>query len=193
MYSQLLKLDTGYLDVYLIYQPYGDIHGSWRAKEELYETGKIKSLGVSNFHPDRVMDLMVNNKVKPVINQIETHVFYQREKYNKFLKENYIVHESWAPYAEGKNDFFTNEVLAQIGEKYGKSVAQVVLRWMIQRDVVVIPKSVTKSRIIENFNVFDFELTLEDMETIKTLDTKQSLFFSHRVPKIIKWFSTMIQ
>lgn len=186
------KLGLDYIDLYLIHQPYGDVHGSWRAMEELYEEGKIKALGVSNFHPDRVMDLIVNNEVKPVINQIETHVFYQREEDHEFLNEFGIVHESWAPYAEGRNDFFTNEVLASIGKKYNKSVAQVALRWMIQKDVVVIPKSVSESRIKENFEVFDFELSEEDMEAIKTLDSKKSLFFSHRDPKIIEWFSTMV-
>ncbi|MBL4561603.1 MAG: aldo/keto reductase [Labilibaculum sp.] len=191
--TSLSKLGLDYLDLYLIHQPYGDVHGSWRAMEEYYEAGKIKALGVSNFHPDRVMDLMVNNKVKPVINQIETHVFYQREEDNKFLKENDIVHESWAPYAEGRNDFFTNPILAEIGKKYGKSVAQVALKWMIQKDVVVIPKSVTRERIIENINVFDFELSQEDMKIIETLDKKESSFFSHRDPEIIKWFSTMIK
>ncbi|GLU45140.1 aldo/keto reductase [Allomuricauda sp. NBRC 101325] len=190
--TSLKKLGLAYLDLYLIHQPYGDVHGSWRAMEEYYEAGLIRALGVSNFHPDRVMDLMVNNKVKPVINQIETHVFYQREEDHQFLSDYDIVHESWAPYAEGRNDFFGNEILKNIGEKYGKSVAQVALRWMIQRDVVVIPKSVTKARIIENFDVFDFELSAEDMEAIKQLDTKESLFFSHRDPKIIEWFSTMI-
>lgn len=189
----LSKLDLEYIDLYLIHQPYGDVHGSWRAMEKYYEKGKIKAIGVSNFHPDRVMDLIVNNKVKPVINQIETHVFYQREEDNKFLKENDIVQESWAPYAEGRNDFFTNPILAEIGKKYGKSVAQVALKWMIQKDVVVIPKSVTRERIIENINVFDFELSQEDMKVIETLDKKESSFFSHRDPEIIKWFSTMIK
>lgn len=190
--TSLHKLATGYIDLYLIHQPYGDVHGSWRAMEEAYESGKIKALGVSNFHPDRVMDLMVNNKVKPVINQIETHVFYQRIQDHDFLKSNDIIHESWAPFAEGRNDFFTNEVLAEIGTKYNKSVAQVTLRWMIQRDVVVIPKSVSDNRIKENIDVFDFELTTDEMVAIQNLDTDESLFFSHRDPAIIKWFSTMI-
>ncbi len=186
------KLGLDYIDLYLIHQPYGDVHGSWRAMEELYQEGKIKAIGVSNFHPDRVMDLMVNNKVKPVINQIETHVFYQREDDHQFLEEHDIIHESWAPYAEGRNDFFTNELLKNIGDKYNKSVAQIALRWMIQRGIVVIPKSVNESRIKENIDVFDFELSSADMLAITKLDTKESLFFSHRDPKIIEWFSTMI-
>jgi 2,5-diketo-D-gluconate reductase A len=191
--TSMNKLQLDYLDLYLIHQPYGDVHGSWRALEELYEQGKIKAIGVSNFHPDRVMDLMVNNKVKPALNQIETHPFYQRHEDHKFLEENEIVQESWAPFAEGKNNFFKNELLQKIGNNHNKSVAQVTLRWMIQRGVVVIPKSVHKQRIAENFDVFDFELTQEEIDSIRSLDTKESQFFSHRDPEIIKWFSTMIK
>ncbi|MDT0678692.1 aldo/keto reductase [Autumnicola musiva] len=191
--GSLEKLQLDYLDLYLIHQPYGDVHGSWRAMEEYYQAGKIKAIGVSNFHPDRVMDIIVNNKVKPAVNQIETHVFNQRQEDHEFLEENGIVHESWAPYAEGKNDFFTNEVLAGIGKKYNKSVAQVALRWMIQRNIVVIPKSVHENRIKENIDVFDFELSQEDMNAIKKLDTNESLFFSHRDPEVIKWFSTRVK
>lgn len=191
--TSLNKLQLDYLDLYLIHQPYGDVHGSWRAMEEAYEQGKIKAIGVSNFHPDRVMDLIVNNKIVPAINQIETHPFYQRNEDQNFLQENGVQIESWAPFAEGKNDLFKNEQLAIIGKKYNKSIAQVVLRWLIQRGVVVIPKTVTKERMIENINVFDFELSQEEMTTIQTMDTKESLFFSHRDPAIIKWFSTRIQ
>jgi diketogulonate reductase-like aldo/keto reductase len=160
--------------------------------EEYYEEGKIKAIGVSNFQPDRVMDIIVNHTVKPAVNQIETHVFHQREEDHAFMKENGIIHESWAPFAEGKKDFFSNKILTDIGENYGKSVAQVALRWMIQRDVVVIPKSVNEERIKENFDVFDFELSQEDMNVIKSLDTKETLFFSHRDPETIKWFASMI-
>lgn len=191
--TSLNKLQLDYLDLYLIHQPYGDVHGSWRAMEEAYKQGKIKAIGVSNFHPDRVMDLIVNNKIVPAINQIETHPFYQRNEDQNFLQENGVQIESWAPFAEGKNDLFKNEQLAIIGKKYNKSIAQVVLRWLIQRGVVVIPKTVTKERMIENINVFDFELSQEEMTTIQTMDTKESLFFSHRDPAIIKWFSTRIQ
>jgi diketogulonate reductase-like aldo/keto reductase len=190
--TSMNKLQLDYLDLYLIHQPYGDIHGSWRALEELYKEGKIRAIGVSNFHPDRVMDLIVNNEIVPAVNQIETHPFYQRTEDQKFLKENGVQIESWASFAEGRNDLFSNEILATIGKKYNKSVAQVILRWLVQREVVVIPKSVRKERLIENIEVFNFELSQEDMNTIALLDTKESLFFSHRDPAIIKWFSTMI-
>lgn len=191
--TSLNKLQLDYLDLYLIHQPYGDVHGSWRAMEEAYQKGKIKAIGVSNFHPDRVMDLIVNNKIVPAVNQIETHPFYQRNEDQNFLQENGVQIESWAPFAEGRNDLFKNEQLAIIGEKYNKSIAQVVLRWLIQRGVVVIPKTVTKERMSENIDVFDFELSQSEMSVIKSLDTKESLFFSHRDPAMIKWFSTMIQ
>lgn len=190
--TSINKLQLDYLDLYLIHQPYGDVHGSWRAMEELYKAGKIKAIGVSNFHPDRVMDLIVNNNVVPAVNQIETHPFYQRIEDQTFLIENGVQIESWAPFAEGRNNLFQNELLTTIGKKYNKSVAQVTLRWLIQRGVVVIPKSVRKERIAENFNVFDFELNEEDINTIGMLDTKESLFFSHRDPEIIKWFASMI-
>jgi len=185
--ESLNKLGLDYLDLYLIHQPYGDVHGSWRAMEELYESGKIRAIGVSNFQPDRVMDLIVFNKVGPAVNQIETHPFNQQIEAQQFLKENNVQQESWGPFAEGKNGLFTNELLGGIGKKYNKSIAQVVLRWMIQRGIVVIPKSVTKERIVQNFNVFDFELGQDDMEQIKTLDKNQSAFFDHRDPAIVKW------
>lgn len=184
------KLQLGYLDLYLIHQPYGDIHGSWRAMEELYKAGKIKAIGISNFHPDRVVDLMAFNEIVPAVNQIETHPFHQQIETQKFLSENNIQIQSWASFAEGKNDLFKNELLASIGKKYNKSVAQVVLRWLIQRGVAVIPKSVNKGRMIENIDVFDFELTADDMHTIQSLDTKESLFFSHRDPEIVKWLTS---
>jgi diketogulonate reductase-like aldo/keto reductase len=188
--DSLNKLGLDYLDLYLIHQPYGDVHGSWRAMEELYESGKIRAIGISNFQPDRVMDMIVFNKIVPAINQIETHPFHQQIETQEFLKENKVQQESWGPFAEGKNNLFSNELLAAIGKKYNKSIAQVVLRWMIQRDVVVIPKSVTKERIVQNFDVFDFELAENDMEQIKTLDEKQSAFFDHRDPAIVKWLGT---
>lgn len=178
-----------YLDLYLIHQPFGDIYGSWRAMEELYKDRTIKAIGVSNLHLDRVIDLIVNNEVVPAVNQIETHPFYQRHEDHHFLNGNDVQHESWAPFVEDKNDTFNNELLVSIGEKYDKSVAQVVLRWLIQRGVLVIPKSVHKERMIENFDVFDFELSDEDMKSIKSLDANKSHFFNHRDPEIIKWFA----
>lgn len=186
----LNKLQLDYLDLYLIHQPYGDIHGSWRAMEELYKEGKIRAIGISNFHPDRVVDLMAFNEIVPAVNQIETHPFHQQIETQKFLAENNIQIQSWASFAEGKNDVFNNELLASIGKKYNKSVAQVVLRWLTQRDIAVIPKSVNRGRMIENIDIFDFELTAEDMATIQSLDTKESLFFSHRDPEIVKWLTS---
>lgn len=188
--KSLERLQLDYLDLYLIHQPFGDVHGSWRAMEELYREGKIKAIGVSNFHPDRLIDLILHNEVIPAVNQVETHPFHQQIESAQFMKENHVQIQSWGPFAEGKNDIFVNEVLVSIAEKHNKSVAQVILRWLTQREVVVIPKSVRKERIIENFNIFDFELNQEDMETISTLDTKQSLFFSHRDPEMVKWIGT---
>src|SRR4051812_40045369 len=185
--KSLKKLGLDYLDLYLIHQPFGDVYGSWRAMEELYGDGRIKAIGVSNFYPDRIMDLIVHNKVVPAVNQIETHPFQQQIETQKFLQEQGVQIQSWGPFAEGKNNLFENNELKGIGEKYNKSIAQVVLRWLIQRNIVVIPKSVRKERIIENFNVFDFELTTEDMETIATLDTGASLFLDHRNPETVKW------
>jgi diketogulonate reductase-like aldo/keto reductase len=158
--------------------------------EELYREGRIKAIGVSNFQPDRVMDLILHNKVVPAVNQIETHPFCQQIETQKFLQENNIQIESWGPFAEGKNDIFKNELLLSIAGKYKKSIAQVILRWLTQRKVVAIPKSVRKERIEENFNIFDFELSAEDMDAIVTLDTKKSLFFDHRDPAMVKWLAT---
>jgi 2,5-diketo-D-gluconate reductase A len=188
--KSLKRLQLDYLNLYLIHQPYGDIYGSWRAMEELYRDGKIKAIGVSNFQMDRLVDLIIHNEVVPAINQVETHPFCQQIESAKLMKENHVQIESWAPFAEGRNNMFQNEILVSIAEKYNKSVAQVILRWLTQREVVVIPKSVRKERIIENFNIFDFELSQEDMERIATLDTKQSLFFSHNDPEIVKWIGT---
>lgn len=178
-----------YLDLYLLHQPVSDVYGSWRALEELYKEGKIKAIGVSNFHPDRLVDLISFNEIPPALNQIETNVFHQRWEDHNVMDEFDVQHESWAPFAEGKNDFFNNDLLSEIGKKYGKSVAQVTLRWMIQRNIVVIPKSVTPSRIKQNFDVFDFELSQEDMNTIKQLDTKTSMLFEHRDPKMVEWLA----
>jgi len=188
--KSLKNLQSEYLDLYLIHQPYGDVHGSWRAMEELYREGKIRAIGVSNFQPDRLMDLIVFNKVVPAVNQIETHPFNQQIETAGFLKANGVQIESWGPFAEGRNNLFQNEVLVSLAAKCKRSIAQIVLRWLIQRGVVVIPKSVRKERMTENFNVFDFELGSEDMNLIGSLDTKKSLFFDHRDPEIIKWFAS---
>jgi 2,5-diketo-D-gluconate reductase A len=185
--KSLQKLQLDYLDLYLIHQPFGDVYGSWRAMEELYQEGRTRAIGVSNFYPDKLIDLIVHNKVVPAVNQIETHPFNQQIETQKFLQENGVQIQSWGPFAEGKNNMFSNELLTSIATKYKKSVAQVILRWLTQRGVVVIPKSVRKERIEENFNVFDFELSSEDMDAIATLDTKQSLFIDHRNPETVKW------
>jgi diketogulonate reductase-like aldo/keto reductase len=185
----LSKLQLDYLDLFLIHQPYGDVHGAWRAMEELYSEGKIKAIGLSNFYPDRVMDMIVFNKVVPAVNQIETHPFNQQIETQAFLKENNIQLESWGPFAEGRNNIFQNERLVSIAQKHGKTVAQVVLRWLTQRGIVAIPKSVHKERMAENLNIFDFELGAEDMILIASLDMKKSSFFDHRDPKIVKWLS----
>ncbi len=183
------KLGLDYLDLYLIHQPYGDVHGAWRAMEELYKAGRIKAIGVSNFTPDRLMDFIVQHEVKPAVNQVETHPFHQQVAEQQFMVDNGVQIEAWGPFAEGKNDLFHNEQLSSIAGRYQKSVAQVVLRWLTQRGVVAIPKSVKPERMAENFNSLDFELSPEDMDAIKTLDTKASLFFDHRDPNMVKWIS----
>ncbi len=188
--KSLKKLQLEYLDLYLIHQPYNDVHGSWRAMEELYQDGRIRAIGVSNFQPDRLMDLIVFNKIIPAVNQIETHPFHQQIDTQKFLQENGVQHQSWGPFAEGKNNIFQNELLASIGKKYKKSIAQVILRWLTQRGIVAIPKSVRKDRIEENFNIFDFQLSDEDMQLIQTLDQRVSAFFDHRDPAVIKWLAS---
>ena len=187
--TSLKKLDLEYIDLYLIHQPFNNVYGAWRAMTELYKEGKIKAIGVSNFYPDRLVDFIMNNEVVPAVNQVETHPFNQQVKANEIMKEYGVQIESWGPFAEGKNGIFTNEILSEIGKKYNKSVAQVILRWLIQRDVVVIPKSVRKERIEENFNVFDFELNSEDMGKISELDKKESLFLKHDDVEIVKWLN----
>ncbi|MGE6576528.1 aldo/keto reductase [Paenibacillus xylanexedens] len=189
--KSLSKLQLDYLDMYLIHMPFGDYYGAWRAMEELYREGKIRAIGVSNFLPDRLMDLIVHNEVVPVINQIETHPFQQQVDSAVFMKEQGIQHQSWSPFAEGRNNLFSNEVLVSIAEKHNKSVAQVVLRWLVQRDVVVIPKSVRKERLIENFDIFDFVLRPEEIATISTLDTKESLFMKIDNPEVAKMLGNM--
>lgn len=185
----LEKLQLDYLDLYLIHQPYGDVFGSWRAMQELYHKGKIRAIGVANFHPDRVMDLIINSGFTPAVNQVETHPFHQQVATQEFLQENNVQIQSWGPFAEGKNNIFHNEVLSGIGKKYNKTVAQVILRWLAQRNVIAIPKSVRKERMTENFNIFDFELSSQDMKAIEALDTSASLFFDHRDPAMVKWIS----
>jgi len=187
--NSLKKLQLDYLDLYLIHQPFGDVYGEWRAMQELYKEGKVRAIGVSNFHPDRLMDLIVHNEIVPAVNQIETHPFHQQIEAQKFLQENNVQIESWGPFAEGKNNIFHNELLLSIAKEHNKSVAQVILRWLTQRGVVAIPKSVRKERMEENFNSLDFQLSAEEMEIIKTLDTNASLFFDHRDPAMVKWLA----
>jgi 2,5-diketo-D-gluconate reductase A len=184
--KSLARLQLDYLDLYLIHQPYGDVYGAWRAMEELYRAGRTRAIGVSNFPSDRLMDLIVHNTVVPAVNQIETHPFCQQIETQEFLLENHVQIESWGPFAEGKNDIFENELLLAIAGNHHKTVAQVILRWLIQRNVVAIPKSVRKERILENFSVFDFELSQGEMAGISTLDTKSSLFLDHRDPATVK-------
>lgn len=185
--NSLKRLDLDYLDLYLMHQPYGDVYGEWRAMQDLYKEGRIRAIGISNFYPDRVIDLILHNEIIPAVNQIETHPFHQQTDEQKFLQENDVQIESWGPFAEGRNNIFQNELLLTIGKKYNKSIAQVILRWLTQRGVVAIPKSVRKERMEENFNIFDFGLSVEDMEAIKTLDTRTSSFFDHRDPAMVKW------
>jgi 2,5-diketo-D-gluconate reductase A len=187
------RLQLDHLDLFLIHQPYGDVYGAWRAMEELYREGRIRAIGVSNFHPDRVMDFIVHHETPPAVNQIETHPFHQQVETQKFLTENNIQIESWGPFAEGKNDIFRNQVLSAIAAKHGKTVAQVILRWLTQRGVVVIPKSVRRERMEENFDIFDFDLDASDMDSIATLDTGESLFFDHRDPAMVKFLSEAVR
>lgn len=182
----LQRLGLEYLDLYLIHQPFGDVYGAWRAMEELYREGRVRAIGVSNFQPDRIMDLIVHNQVVPAVNQIECHPFNQQIETQQFLQDNKVRIESWGPFAEGRNNIFGNEVLRSIAGKYQKTVAQVIVRWLTQRGVVAIPKSVRPERIAENFTIFDFDLNPEDMAAIATLDTKTSSFFDHRDPNVVK-------
>ncbi|MDO7886932.1 aldo/keto reductase [Hymenobacter sp. CA2-7] len=189
--TSLQKLGLDYLDLYLIHQPFGDVHGAWRAMEELYKAGRIKAIGVSNFSPDRLMDFLVQHEVKPAVNQVETHPFHQQVAEQQFMVDNGVQIEAWGPFAEGKNDIFTNELLQGIARKYQKTVAQVILRWLTQRGVVAIPKSVRPERMAENFAIFDFEVSPEDLQAIATLDTKASVFFDGRDPNMVKWIGEM--
>ena len=185
--NSLKRLQLDYIDLYLIHQPFGDVYGEWRAMEELYQQGKVRAIGVSNFPPDRIMDLMIHNKITPAVNQIEVNPFQQQINTQKFLQDNSVQVEAWAPFAEGKNNIFQNELLLSIAAKHKKSVAQVILRWVVLRGIIALAKSTRKERMLENINVFDFELSAEDMAAITTLDTKTSSFFDHRDPTMVKW------
>ncbi|MGA6119141.1 aldo/keto reductase [Sphingobacterium anhuiense] len=184
--KSLKRLQLDYLDLYLIHQPYGDIYGSWRAMEELYKEGRIRAIGVSNFYPDRLMDLIVHNDIVPAVNQIENHPFFQQQEAQAFLKIQGVHLQAWSQFAQDST-IFNNELLKSIADKYQKSVAQLILRWLVQRGISVIPKSIKKERIAENFNIFDFEISAEDMETIKTLDTGKTTIFDHHDPAKVKF------
>ncbi|MGL4370924.1 MAG: aldo/keto reductase [Spirochaetota bacterium] len=189
-YNSLARLQLDYLDLYLIHQPYGDVYGEWRAMEELYKQGKVRAIGVSNFHPDRLTDLMIHNDIKPAVNQMEVNPFNQQKETQKFLNGKEVRLEAWAPFAEGKNDIFKNDLLISIARKYNKSAAQVILRWLTQREIIVVSKSVRRERITENFNIFDFELSPEDINAITAMDTGTSSFFDHRDPEMAEWLGT---
>jgi 2,5-diketo-D-gluconate reductase A len=186
----LNKLQTDYLDLYLIHQPYGDVYGAWRAMEELHLAGKIKAIGVSNFYSDRIVDFVLHNEITPAVNQIETHPFHQQVEAQKILQERHVQIEAWGPFAEGKNNLFQNQVLRSIADKHGRSIAQIVLHWLTQRGIVAIPKSVRRERMAENLNIFDFELDAEDNKAIAALDQKASSFFDHRDPEKVQWLGT---
>ena len=188
--NSLKRLQLDYIDLYLIHQPFGDVYGEWRAMEDLHRQGKIRAIGVSNFQPDHIMDLMIHNQITPAVNQIEVNPFQQQIETQKFLQDNSIQVEAWAPFAEGKNNIFQNEILLTIATKHHKSPAQVILRWLVQRGIIALAKSTRQARMIENISVFDFELSADDMVAITTLDAKTSSFFDHRDPAMVKWLGT---
>lgn len=191
--ESLKKLQTDYIDLMLLHQPFGDYYGAWRALEDLYTEGKLKAIGISNFYPDRMIDLASFSRIKPMVNQVETHPHNQQIEAQKWMQKYGCQIEAWAPFGEGRGGLFTNETIAEIGKKYNKSVAQVILRWELQRGIVVIPKSVHIERMEQNFNVFDFELSDEDMAVMASLDKKQSSFFSHQDPNMVEWFVKMVE
>ena len=191
--ESMRKLKTDYIDLMLLHQPFSDYYGAWHALEDLYEEGKLRAIGVSNFYPDRLVDICSFTRIKPMVNQVETHPLNQQIEAKQWMDKYGVQIEAWAPFGEGRGGLFQNEVLAAIGAKYGKSTAQVMLRWHIQRGVVVIPKSTHYERMVENFNVFDFTLTDEDMSAIAALDKKQSSFFSHYDPNMVEWFAKMVE
>jgi 2,5-diketo-D-gluconate reductase A len=185
--NSLKRLGLDYVDLYLMHQPYGDYYSQWRAMQDLHREGLSRSIGVSNFHPDRLMDLITHNDITPAVNQIETHPFHQRQADQEFMRGHGVQHESWGPFAEGKNNLFSDPILTSIATAHGKSVAQVVLRWLVQRNVVVIPKSVRPERMAENLDVFNFELSSEELALIAAMDTEASLFFDHRDPQMVSF------
>lgn len=187
--KSLRRLQLEYLDLYLIHQPYGDVHGAWRAMEDAYRAGKLRAIGVSNFHPDRLMDIIAFNEVAPAVNQVEVNPFLQQAEAVAFMTEQGVQPEAWAPFAEGRNNLFQNTELRAIAERHGKTVGQVVLRWLVQRGIVALAKTVRPERMAENIAVFDFALSDDDMAAITTLETGRSSFFSHRDPDIVKWLS----
>ncbi len=187
------KLKTDYIDLVLLHQPFADYYGAWRALEDLYEEGKIRAIGISNFYPDRMVDICAFSRIRPMVNQVETHPFNQQIEAQKWMEKYGVQIEAWAPLAECRNGLLQNPVLAEIGKKCGKTVAQVILRWELQRGIVIIPKSTHIERMEENFNIFDFALTDEDMKKIADLDTKTSAFFSHYDPNMVEWFAKMVE
>lgn len=191
--ESLTKLQTDYLDLMLLHQPFSDYYGAWRALEDLYEEGKIRAIGISNFYPDRMIDIASFARIRPMVNQVELHPYHQQATAKQYMDKYHVQAEAWAPFGEGRGGLFDDPVLREIGEKYDKSTAQVMLRWHIQRGVVVIPKTTHYERMVENFNVFDFELTDPDMEKISALDKRESAFFSHYDPATVEWFVTMAQ
>lgn len=191
--ESMRKLQTEYLDLVLLHQPFSDYYGAYRALEDLYEEGKLRAIGVSNFYPDRLVDIASFSRVKPMVNQVETHPFHQQAEAKKWMDKYGIQMEAWAPFGEGRGGLFENPVLAQLAEKYNKTTAQIILRWHIQRGIVVIPKSTHKARMEENLQVFDFVLEPEDMNRISALDKKQSSFFSHSDPAMVEWFVQMVE
>ena len=189
----LKKLQLDYLDLLLIHQPFNDYYGTYRAMEELYKEGKLKAIGVSNFYPDRLIDLIKHNEIVPAVNQVETHPFNQQVKAREIMDKYGVHNQAWAPFAEGKNNLFSDETLKAVGDKYNKSNAQVALRYLIQRGVSVLPKTVTKERMLQNIDVFDFELSQEDMDVIAGLDKEQSLFFSHYDPQMVEYLTGLVR
>ena len=187
--TSLTKLGLDHVDLYLMHQPFGDVYGQWRAMEAANREGLAKAIGVANFYPDRLLDLILNNEITPQVNQIETHPFFQRTTDHDLMREHGVQHQAWGGFAEGRNDLFAHPVLSEIGRAHDKSVAQVVLRWLIQRDIVTIPKSVDPDRMAQNIDVFDFELTDDQMAAIAGLDTGTTLFFDHRDPEMVAWLS----
>ena len=193
VYESLQKLQCNYIDLMLLHQPFGDYYGAWRALEDMYAEGKLRAIGISNFYPDRMVDLASFARIRPMVNQVETHPFNQQIEAQEWMKKYGVQIEAWAPFGEGRGGLFANETIAGIAEKYNKSVAQVILRWELQRGIVVIPKSVHIERMKENFDVFDFALSDEDMQVMAGLDKKQSSFFSHTDPAMVEWFVKMVE